>query len=215
MDEHPSHSPPQSYRTVALLADDLDVPVDDVAEAAVRMPQAGDEPYVRAAGEIIGWALRTERGWVLNAALTHEATTAIERHIQASARGSATRRAVRVGWSDEQSRAAFAEGWGIFETSADEVHPWRLQRIGDPDALAERPSLTWGSDADVWEHLSIRARQGSELHSHALEFLAACSPPEREEIDRWVAALPSTRQRHSARSNDVGRHPDNRAVDLD
>lgn len=91
-------------------------------------------------------------------------------------------------WSYADQRAAYAEGWEIFETNRDDdetakdivdgkpygYRPFELQR--DDDAAIFR------SDTDAWRHVRERAAAGSVLHQKALAFLKEESPAEHEAI---------------------------------
>lgn len=183
-----------SYHTTAGLARRLKAPVDGIAAAAQQMAEVGNDPYVRTAdGQIIGQALRTERGWVLNAALTPDAAADIAR--------SEAERSAAPNWNVADRRAAIRDGWDIFETTRDAARPYELQKIDDPSVwpLGERVEQVWDADVDVWEHVVGRAAGGSKLHARALDFLAAHSPAERADIARWVDATPDEAQRRMLR----------------
>lgn len=67
-----------------------------------------------------------------------------------------------VPFSREDNERAFAEGWGLFETT---VGPWEVQRIDAPEDGSEP---RFQSDAHAIAHVYWLANEGSPLHRKAM-----------------------------------------------
>ena len=87
-------------------------------------------------------------------------------------------------WTEENSRAAEAEGWDIFDSEGSVNGPRQLQAFDEPELWpgAPQPYPFPGGDPEVWAHVRRRAGEGSPLHIHALEFLREHNPQEYDAI---------------------------------
>jgi hypothetical protein len=95
---------------------------------------------------------------------------------------------MRPSWSAEDSTAAIAEGWEIFQVAGREEEteqeivngrpygerPWELQADDEAGIFAD--------DAEAWKHVTTKAAEGSALHQRALAFLQAHSPNEYQAV---------------------------------
>lgn len=74
--------------------------------------------------------------------------------------------ALPLAWSREESAAATAEGWDVFDSSQRGLE---IERIDDPeDATGETMPPAFASDEQAIGHVYARAQQGSALHQKAL-----------------------------------------------
>jgi hypothetical protein len=77
-------------------------------------------------------------------------------------------------WSEQDNKAAMAEGWAVFEIGGTTNAPlFDIQRIDDPEAAGlpfENPKFA--SDTEAWVHVVVLAKlYNSDLHKRALAFV--------------------------------------------
>jgi hypothetical protein len=86
-----------------------------------------------------------------------------------------------IEWTNEDSRAAYDEGWDIFDSEGSQNGPWQIQKFDDPDSGPQ----VFTEDTDAWVQVRTRASEGSALHIKALAFLRQYNPQEADAIERW------------------------------
>lgn len=91
-------------------------------------------------------------------------------------------------WTADDDAAALNEGWGIFHCDGSRNGPWQIQKIDDPDDLAEVIVATvgrlWDEDDQAWMHVWTVE---SELHRKALAYVREMNPLEWKAIEDWAA----------------------------
>ncbi len=94
-------------------------------------------------------------------------------------------------WTAEDSAAASAEGWDVFDVNGGE--DMQIQRHDDPqNAEGEPVEPTFECDGDAWKHVVTQARAGSALHIKALKVISMdeLGRIERVQGPAFMAVLP-------------------------
>lgn len=91
-------------------------------------------------------------------------------------------------WTTEDSEAANAEGWDLFDCDGSDNGPLQLCKIDDPEMWREDRKVvieqTWEEDNEAWVFVWTNP---SPLHTKALEIIKVENPQEFEAIETWVS----------------------------
>lgn len=88
-----------------------------------------------------------------------------------------------LNWDNTHHMAATAEGWDIFEYSGSQGSGYEIQSFDDRDGPDPYP---FEDDEAAYRHVLEKAAAGSDLHIHALAFLAEQTTGPRSEVRSHV-----------------------------
>lgn len=86
---------------------------------------------------------------------------------------------MNIHWTQDDDERAAREGWGLFETGGEgrgRPRGGRFQLQKDDGADVFR------TDGEAWAFVAEGAKEGGELHTRAVAFLAEFSPEEYREV---------------------------------
>ena len=93
-----------------------------------------------------------------------------------------------VEWTRDDSAAALAEGWDIFDSYGSPNGPWQICVLEEPYLNTDLgyTEKKFADDDAVWLHVWGEAATGSELHNKALAFVQQHNLQEYESIVKLV-----------------------------